>query len=441
MNRSITTILAGAASALALAASAFALQDGEDDGYTVIHAGHLIAEPGDGVRDEVSIHVRDGMIERIENGYDEPDDADIVDLSDHWVLPGMIDSHVHILRERGANSRLERFTLSSADMAFSGAGNARKTMEAGFTTLQDVGADLEAIMALRRAIEAGTVVGPRLRAAGPSISPTGGHGDINGYNPDITAMFASEYACNGASDCARATRALIQNGADVIKITATGGVLSDTGAGLEVQFFEDELEAIVQAAEMMGRQVTAHAHGVSGVNAFLRAGGHSVEHGTFLDDESIDLFRENDAVLVPTVMAGEFVTNAAEDGADWMSDFQRAKALEVGPRMLEMLRRAHEGGVTVAFGTDSGVSAHGDNARELELMVEAGMSPEEVLRSATIIAAEHVQMDDEIGRIAEGFAADIIAVDGDPLEDISEMTDVDFVMARGIVRKHEDDQE
>lgn len=402
---------------------------------TIIHAGHLVAVPGERVREGASVLVRDGRIEAIEDGYVTREGAEIIDLTGYWVLPGLIDSHVHILNERGANSRLDAFTLSSADRAFVGARHARRTLEAGFTTVQDVGGDLEAVLALRNAIRNGDVIGPRMRVAGPSITPTGGHGDVNGYNQRVIQNFSSPGACNGPADCARAVRALVQAGVDTIKITATGGVLSNTAAGLEVQFMDDELRAIVQAAEMMGRRVTAHAHGVTGVNAFLNAGGHSIEHGTFLDEESIRLFRRSNAFLVPTVMAGEFVTREAQANAAWMTPFQRAKALQVGPQMVDMLARAHRGGVQIAFGTDSGVSAHGDNAREFELMVEAGMSPAEAIIAATLNAARHLQMETEIGRIAPGFHADIIAVDGNPLENVSELRDVDFVMAAGMVHK------
>ncbi|AZU03655.1 amidohydrolase [Glycocaulis alkaliphilus] len=433
MKRFISSLCVAALGALASAGLVFA-QPAEEH-LQVIHAGHLIAVPGERVRNGASIIIRNGRIESIEDGYVTRDGAEIVDLTSHWVLPGLIDAHVHLLSERGANSRLDPFTLSSADRAFVGARHARRTLEAGFTTVQDVGGDLEAILALRNAIRNGDAVGPRMRVAGPSITPTGGHGDVNGYNQRVIENFSSPGACNGPSDCARAVRSLIQAGVDTIKITATGGVLSNTAAGIEVQFMDDELRAIVQAAEMMGRRVTAHAHGVTGVNAFLAAGGHSIEHGTFLDNESIRLFRSSGAFLVPTVMAGEFVTLEAQANAPWMTPFQRAKALQVGPQMVDMLRRAHRGGVQIAFGTDSGVSRHGDNAREFELMVEAGMTPEQAIIAATINGARHLQMEGEIGRIAPGFHADIIAVSGNPLENISELRDVDFVMAAGMVHK------
>jgi imidazolonepropionase-like amidohydrolase len=401
---------------------------------TIIHAGTLIAAPGDAnPRTNASIIVEDGRIAAVEDGFVTREGAEIIDLSDRWVLPGFIDSHVHITSQQGPDRRLSTFTDSSADRALQGAQYAQRSLMAGFTTLQDVGADMEAVRALQRAINQGLVPGPRLRIAGGAVTPTGGHGDINGWSVEVLRAYGSPYACNGADDCARAVRQLVQEGADMIKITATGGVLSSTGAGVELQFFEAELAAIVEAATMMGRRVTAHAHGVTGINAFLRAGGHSIEHGTFLDAESIRLFRRNNAVLVPTVMAGEWVTLQADAG--WMTPFQRAKALEVGPRMLDMLRQAHRGGVTIAFGTDSGVSAHGDNAREFELYVEAGLTPMEALRTATVTAARHLGLENETGRIAPGLSADIIALDADPLADISAVWQVGFVMARGEVHK------
>ncbi|WP_439637574.1 amidohydrolase family protein [Oceanicaulis sp.] len=430
----IRTIAALGALAAVWPATALA-QDAEP--LTVIHAGHLIAAPGEErVREGVSILVRGDEIEAIENGYVTPDGAEVVDLSDSWVMPGFIDAHVHITNQQGAGRRISAFTEGTADRTIDGVMYAGRTLMAGFTTVQDVGGDIEAVRALRDGVETGDIVGPRLRIAGGAVTPTGGHGDANGWSVEVLRANGSPYACNGADDCARAVRQLVQEGADVIKITATGGVLSSTGAGVEQQFFQEELEAIVGAAHMMGRRVTAHAHGVTGINAFLRAGGDSVEHGTYLDRESIRLFRDNDAVLVPTVMAGEWVANQADAG--WMTPFQAAKARVVGPQMIEMVRRAHEGGVTIAFGTDSGVSAHGDNAREFLLYTQAGMTEMEALATATTVGARHVRLEDEIGRIAPGFSADIVATNGDPLSDIEELMDIDFVMARGVVHKNEE---
>ena len=418
--------------ALVATASVAQAQPGSGDTLTVIHAGWLLAIPGEAPLTQQSILVRGERIEAVEAGFVTPDGATIIDLSDDYVMPGFIDSHVHLQSELGPGRRFNGFTHSSSDFAFDGAVNARTTLLAGFTTVQDVGGDFEASLALRDAINDGDVPGPRLRIAGSSVTPTGGHGDVNGFNLDVLHMFASETACNGPAQCREAVRSLVRGGADVIKITATGGVLSDTAAGVERQFFDDELASIIQAAHMMGRRVTAHAHGVTGINAFLEAGGDSIEHGTYLDAQSIRLMRRNNAVLVPTVLAGVTVAELAET-ADFMTDNQRAKSRAVGPAMLDMARRAHEGGVTIAFGTDSGVSRHGDNAREFELYVEAGMTPMEAIVTATINASRHVQMDADIGTIEAGKFADIIAVDGNPLESISELRDIDFVMKGGEV--------
>lgn len=413
--------------AIALSPLAFAQDD-----ITVIHAGWLLAVPGDAPAEDQSIVIIGERIDRIEDGFVEIEDATIIDLSDQYVLPGLIDSHVHLLSELNPNRRLQNVTFSSADWAIDGVRNARSTLMAGFTTVQDVGGDLEAIIALRDGQRDGDIVGPRMRVSGPSVTPTGGHGDINGYNEDIMHAFSSQSACNGPDDCRRAVRELVRARVDLIKITATGGVLSQTAAGTEQQFFDDELAAIMEAASMMGRYVTAHAHGVTGINSAIENGVHSIEHGTYLDDESIRLFRRNNVYLVPTLLAGATVVELAEN-ADWMSPETRQKSLEVGPQMLEMARRAHEGGVMIAFGTDTGVSRHGDNAREFALLVEASLSPMEAIRSATVTASEHVMMDDDIGTIEAGKFADIIAVAANPLEDVTALEDVGFVMQGGEV--------
>lgn len=401
-----------------------------------IHAGKLLAVPGEGYLEERTIVIEDGRITGIAEGYLDAEEADrAINLKDAYVLPGLIDSHVHLLSEWSPDVRLKTVTDTPSDQALSGAANARKTLMAGFTAVQDVGGTNDAIFALRDAVKAGKVPGPRIRAAGRAVAVTGGHGDINGFSPTIMAIFTGDNVCNGADDCRRAVRQQIKEGADVIKITATGGVLSNTRAGLGKQFTSDEMEAIVETAASMGRYVTAHAHGKDGIDAALRAGVRSIEHGTYLDGETIALFKRYDAVLVPTVLAGVTVTGWTDEA--WLPPASREKAAEVGPRMLDMLALAKEGGVRVAFGTDTGVSEHGDNAQEFALMVEAGFTPEEAIRSATVIAAEHLEMGEEIGSIEVGKFADIIAVDGDPLEDVTELEDVDFVMMGGAVELNE----
>ncbi len=397
-----------------------------------IHAGKLLAVPGEGYLEEHTIVIEAGRITEIAEGYLDAEEADrAIDLKDAYVLPGLIDSHVHLLSEWSPDVRWRTVTDTPSDAALSGAQNARKTLMAGFTAVQDVGGTNDAIFALRDAVTAGKVPGPRIRAAGRAVAVTGGHGDINGFSPTIMAIFTGDNVCNGADDCRRAVRQQIKEGADVIKITATGGVLSNTRAGLGKQFTSDEMEAIVETAASMGRYVTAHAHGKDGIDAALRAGVRSIEHGTYLDEETIVLFKRYDAVLVPTVLAGVTVTGWTDEA--WLPPASREKAAEVGPRMLDMLALAKEGGVRVAFGTDTGVSKHGENAQEFALMVEAGFTPEEAIRAATVIAAEHLEMGDQIGSIEVGKFADIIAVDADPLEDVTELEDVDFVMMGGAV--------
>jgi imidazolonepropionase-like amidohydrolase len=404
---------------------------------TLIHAGRLLADPASGrVLTQQSILVRNGRIVSITAGYARPaNGAILVDLTSAFVLPGVIDSHVHLTGEQGPDSRINAFLKTSADRAIDGAGYARKTLEAGFTTVSDLGANAEAILALRNGVAQGIVPGPRIIASAGGVSSHGGHGDANGMPRAMVDVLRGPGVCSGADDCARAVRERVRDGADIIKITATGGVLSQTAAGLGQQFTDAELQSIVQAAHAMGRKVTAHAHGVDGINSFLRAGGDSIEHGTYADAESATLFKRNGAYLIPTLLAGDFVAREAAKPNSFLSPAQQAKALEAGPRMVDMLRGMHAAGVKIAFGTDTGVSAHGDNAQEFALMVKAGMTPLETIQAATINAADHFNLTAEIGSIAPGKSADIIAVNGDPLSNVRELESVDFVMAKGKVYK------
>lgn len=419
----------------ALAGPALA-QDAEKT--TIIHAGTLLADATQAPLSEQSIIVKGNRIEAIEAGFVTRDGAELVDLSKAFVMAGMIDSHVHITSQLAPDARLKKVENSDADWALQGAKHGKRTLEAGFTTIQDLGASgSDAIFALQAASKRNELPLPRIRAAGYSVSVSGGHGDgRQGYNDDVAEVLHKDSICNGADDCRRAVREQIRKGADIIKITATGGVLSNTLAGFNQQFTNPEIEAIVDAARSMGRKVTAHAHGLDGINTSLASGVMSIEHGTYLDDESIALFKEKGAYLVPTVMAGDYVARTART-ATWMTEPQRIKSLEAGPLMLDMLRKAHAGGVKIAFGTDSGVSVHGDNATELVLMVEAGMTPQQALTAATVNAADHIDMNDQIGSIEAGKLADIIAVSASPLENIEQMRDIGFVMKDGNIYKSE----
>lgn len=404
---------------------------------TVIFAGKLLADPATGaVTTQQTIVVRDGKIEKISDGYAAPKGpTNLVDLKDSFVLPGLIDCHVHLLSQSGPGGKLDDVTKTSADLVVDGSVYALRTLRAGFTTVADVGDDNEAIFALRDGIAAGKLPGPRILASGSIVTPEGGHADVHGYRPDVMAILESPTACSGADTCRKVVRKQIQAGADLIKIVATGGVLDDAATGVDQQFTDAEMAAIVETAHSMGRMVKAHAHGTIGINAALRAGVDSIEHGTYLDDESIKLFKAKGAWLVPTLMAGDFVAKEAAKPDTWMSPAVKAKALAVGPNMLDMGRRAHAAGVKMAFGTDSGVSPHGDNAFEFTLLVKAGFSTIDAIRMATTWAAEHLRLTALVGSLAPGKAADLIAVKGDPLSDISALRKVSFVMKGGVVYK------
>lgn len=427
-------LLAAAAFATAAHAQDAPAPKAQQATRTYVHAGRLLADPAGGrVLTQQTLVVADGQIVEIRDGYvngaDGQGGGEIIDLRERFVLPGLIDSHVHLTGENGPSAELDAVKKTSADLVVDGAVYAQRTLRAGFTTVVDLGADPDAIYALRDGIAAGKLEGPRIVAAGIA-GAHGSHADIHGYHPDILKLFAYPGLCSGADDCRRAVRQAVQRGADVIKTASTGGVMSNTAAGVGQQMFDDELAAIVQTAHQLGRRVACHAHGTDGINAALRAGVDSIEHGTYLDDESLRLMKRSGAYLVPTLLAGDTVARQAQT-AEWMPPAVRDKARRVGPDMLAALRRAHDAGVNVAFGTDSGVSAHGDNAREFALMVRAGFSPLDAIRAATVWGAAHNRLSEEIGTLAPGKAADLIAVDGDPLQDVTRLERVVLVMKGG----------
>ncbi len=425
------TTFASALAALAMLAGSSFAQDAQSQVAHLIHAGRLLADASTGrVLTEQSILIgADGRIIGIEAGYVTPAGAEIIDQRSRFVLPGLIDSHVHLTGELGPDQLLEEVQLTSSDAALRGAQNARTTLNAGFTTVADLGAPNDSIFALRRAIAEGRVPGPLIIASGSSVTPDGGHGDANGFSPDVVDVLRSPSACSGADACRRAVRRQIQAGADVIKITATGGVLSNTAAGVEQQFSDEELRAIVESAHAMGRRVTAHAHGAGGINAALRAGVDSIEHGSYTDAESLRLMRRSGAYLVPTILAGVTVEEMADAGGV-LTPNQAQKAREVGTRMRQSIQNARRAGIRVAFGTDSGVSRHGINAREFQFLVEGGYTPMQAIQSATGRAAIEMGRDD-IGAIVPGRFADMVAVKADPLADFTVLEKIDHVMKSG----------
>lgn len=405
---------------------------------TVIHAGRLLADPGNAPRPAQSVRIADGEVVAVAAGYvDPPAGAQLIDLKDKFVLPGLIDCHVHLTGQLGPGQRLAFVEDSDPKVGLDAAHRARLTLEAGFTTVRDLGARKpEVIYALREAVAEGKVPGPRILCVGAILSPTGGHGQTYGFRLDVCQCVQSNVGvCDGVDACRRAVRLQVAQGADAIKLVATGGVLSNLRAGVDQQFTKDEIETIIETAHTLGRRVSAHAHGLAGINAALRAGVDSIEHGSFLDDESIGLFLESGAFHVPTIIAGVTVLALARSGGGVLTPAQAEKAAVVGDRIKEALGRSYRAGVRIAFGTDMGVGRHGENAKEFALMVEAGMTAADAIKAATAGAAELLDIADEVGSIAPGKSADLVAVDGDPLADITELERVAFVMARGAVAK------
>lgn len=403
----------------------------------LIYAGSLLATPGEAPTRNQTIVVTDDRIAEVRSGFADPagfgDDVSVIDLRNHFVLPGLMDMHVHLQGELGPQNDSEDLRMSNQQIQMRSLMFAMRTLLAGFTTVRDVGNSGQEMYALRDAIDNGWVDGPRIIAAG-MVGITGGHMDVSGMRPDFMEFLTDDTICDGPYDCRRATRNAVKYGADLIKITSTGGVLTDRNTGTGQQMEADELLEVVTAAHRMGRKVASHAHQEDGIVAALEAGVDSIEHGSYSGDRAIALFRRTGAYLVPTLLAGKTVTTMAVE-QDFLSDAIREKAIEVGGALQSNLARAYRAGVNIAFGTDSGVSPHGTNAEEAVLMVEAGMSEMDVIVSATINAADLVDMSDSLGTIQAGKFADIIAVSGSPLADISELLDVDFVMKGGKVYK------
>lgn len=406
--------------------------------HTILYCGKLIDPKSGQVSTEMSIVVTGNTITAVQKGYMAAGANDkVIDLKTRTVLPGLIDAHVHLEEESSPSHQLMRFTMSTADIAFQSTVYAKTTLMAGFTTVRDVGGSGVNI-ALRNAIRKGIVVGPRMYTAGKIISSTGGHGDpTHGYRDGLyTEPSYTETVVDGKDACIKAVRQMYKEGADLIKITASGGVLSLEKDGAGAQFSDEELRAIVTTAKDYGMPVAAHAHGAEAIKRAIRAGVTSIEHGTFMDDEAIGLFKQYGVWYVPTIIAGKSVADSAKKPG-YFPPIIASKALATGPIIQGTFGKAYKAGVKIAFGTDAGVYAHGKNWMEFVYMTEAGMPAIEALKCATLNAAELIGVSDKVGSIEVGKLADIVAVDGDPIKDIHAMGQVKFVMKDGVVYKNE----
>jgi imidazolonepropionase-like amidohydrolase len=403
----------------------------------VIHAGSLIDGQADRASGASTIVVEGDRIAGVSAGHRPPEPGDeLIDLSGYTVLPGLMDMHTHLSFEFGPNAYIREFQQEEAEYALAAAVYAERTLMAGFTTVRDLGDAYNVTVALRNAVNRGDLAGPRIFTAGTAIGTTGGHADpTNGWASRIAGdPGPAEGVVNSADDAWKAVRQRYKDGADLIKITATGGVLSVARSGENPQWRDEELAAVVAAARDYGYHVAAHAHGADGMKRAVRAGVHSIEHGSYMDEETMTLMKARGTWYVPTIMAGEWVAEqAAVDG--YFPDVVRPKAAAIGPQIQATFARAYAAGVPIAFGTDSGVSPHGENAREFSLMVAGGMPAMEAIQSATGVAAVFLGIEDRVGLVKAGLLADLIAVAGDPLADVSVLEDVRFVMKEGVIYK------
>ncbi|KFZ30882.1 amidohydrolase [Pseudidiomarina salinarum] len=404
---------------------------------TLVYAGTLIDGTANGPQQNMTLIIDGAHIVAVEKGFRKAEAGDvIIDRRSGTVMPGFIDMHTHLTSQMARGSYIERYTKNAADVTLDSVYYAEKTLLAGFTTVRDLGDSFNASISLRNAVNAGKVTGPRIFTAGKSIATTGGHADpTNGAREGLyDSPTPAEGVANGPYEARQAVRERYQDGSDLIKLTVTGGVLSMAKSGQNPQFMMDELEAVVAAAKDYGMKVTVHAHGKEGMLRAIKAGVHSIEHGTYMDTEVMDAMKAKGVYYVPTITAGQSVAERAKiDG--YFPEIVRPKAAAIGPLIQNTFAEAYKAGVKIAFGTDAGVFDHGENYREFIYMVEAGMPPLTAIRSATAEAAALLGVTD-IGTLEVGKRADVVAVTGDPLKDITLLSAVDLVIKDGLVYKN-----
>lgn len=432
-------ILAAFAAVALLAGSAAARVEPKGP-VTLIYAGTLLDRPGQAPRKAATLVIRGEVIEAVKDGYVDPADypgAAVLDFKDRFVMPGMIDSHVHLDSDRaGVDGLVASVTESVPTHAYEAQVNARKTLLAGFTTVRNLGSGDGVTLALRDAIARGWVDGPRIIDAGSAISTSSGHMDQRlGLNDQFREAIDIDNVCDGPESCRRAVRMQVSKGADVIKIATTGGVNSVLGAGVGQQMFDDEAKALIDTAHLYGKKVAVHAHGADGIKLALTYGADSIEHGTLMDEEAIKLFLKTGAYYVPTLSTVNGYKERLANNADAYTPAVRAKIEWRIGITGKSLRACYPRGVKIAFGTDAGVSKHGRNADEFELMVQYGMTPMAAIQAATVNAADLLGLSDIVGSLEPGKQADIIAVAGDPLSDVRVLKSVGFVMKGGRVYK------
>ncbi|GHC83763.1 metal-dependent hydrolase family protein [Novosphingobium pokkalii] len=431
------SLLASVSLAMTIAAAPILGAQAQARDY-VIHAGHLIDGVNAGERANVSILVHDDQITGVQDGFVTPAGADVVDLSQSTVMPGLIDAHVHLTLDlTKGNAQLQSVTKSGYDETLEGVGNARLTLLAGFTSVRDVGGDTAVVVALKRAQKAGTIPGPRMWVSGSILSPTGGHGDpANGFDPALTKPEWQDGIVDGPDEAVKKVREHFRDGVDLIKIVPSGGVAS-VGDDPQAQLMTDaEIKAVVETAHTLHLRVAAHAHGAQAIDHASDIGVDSIEHGSFATPASYTIMKSHGTYLVPTLIAGATVVEFAQKHPELLGPSMAEKALAVGPIMAKNLYAAWKAGVKIAFGTDAGVYHHGQNAREFELMAKAGMPVADVLRSSWTGAATLIG-ESRIGAISPGAFADIVATDKDPMVDVTELQRVRFVMQGGrIVKDH-----